>query len=114
MLMTLWPGVQAGDGGAVDRALRIMDRQAQLHGLDAPKKIEHTGSQEHVLTIGGTREEFIRSLQEHRQAALPHDHKDFVSGKNEWPDGKPGVGSEEEPLVIDVEVSKTDSELPEE
>jgi len=37
MLLGLWTKAKAGDGQAVDRALRIMDRRAAYLGLDAPK-----------------------------------------------------------------------------
>lgn len=43
MLASVWSQVLAGNHGAVDRALRIMDRRAKLYGLDAPQKsqIDH-------------------------------------------------------------------------
>src|SRR5512138_1806264 len=43
MLFALWPSVTKGIQGAIDRALRVMERRASLLGLDAPKK----------ATIGG-------------------------------------------------------------
>jgi hypothetical protein len=33
-----------GDAGAIDKAVRIMERQARLHGLDAPTRQEITGA----------------------------------------------------------------------
>lgn len=44
MLLGLWQKAKSGDGAAVDRVLRIMDRRACYLGLDAPKKQEHSGS----------------------------------------------------------------------
>jgi len=43
MLLAIWPQVVNGNQGAIDRALRIMERRAKLQGLDAPAKTEHTG-----------------------------------------------------------------------
>jgi len=39
MLQALWPKVQKGNQGAVDRALRIMDRRSKYLGLDAPTSL---------------------------------------------------------------------------
>lgn len=36
MFAAVWPQVLAGNHGAVDKALKIMDRRAKLYGLDAP------------------------------------------------------------------------------
>lgn len=38
MLLALWPQVRNGNHGAIDRALRVMERRARLLGLDAPVK----------------------------------------------------------------------------
>jgi hypothetical protein len=45
LLAAVWQKAIAGDGEAIDRALRIMKRRAELLGLDAPKnlKMEHGG-----------------------------------------------------------------------
>ncbi len=43
MQAALWPQVQQGHQGAIDRVLRIMQRRADLLGLDAPKEQRHTG-----------------------------------------------------------------------
>ena len=40
---TLWRQAKAGNLGATDRLLRIMERRARLLGLDAPTKEEHSG-----------------------------------------------------------------------
>ena len=44
MLVGLWTKAKGGDGAAVDRVLRIMDRRARYLGLDSPEKREHTGA----------------------------------------------------------------------
>lgn len=38
MLLAIWPRVRKGDFGAIDRALRIMERRARYEGLDAPTR----------------------------------------------------------------------------
>lgn len=38
MLLAIWPKVRKGDLGAIDRALRIMERRARYEGLDAPTR----------------------------------------------------------------------------
>jgi hypothetical protein len=40
MLLGLWSKARAGHEGAVDRVLKIMQRRAELLGLDAPTKAE--------------------------------------------------------------------------
>lgn len=44
MLAGLWPKATTGDTWAVDRVLKIMERRANLLGLDAPVKREISGS----------------------------------------------------------------------
>ncbi|MDP9371647.1 MAG: hypothetical protein M3Q71_13145 [Chloroflexota bacterium] len=44
MQAALWPQVQNGHLGAIDRVLWIMERRAHLLGLDAPKERRHTGA----------------------------------------------------------------------
>lgn len=70
LLMVTWPHAQGGDPTAVNQALRIMDRQAQLRGLDAPQRIEHLGETKHSITIGGSQESFIDALRAYRTQAL--------------------------------------------
>ena len=43
-LSSIWASVKQGQYGAIDRALRIMERRARLLGLDAPTKQEVTGA----------------------------------------------------------------------
>jgi hypothetical protein len=44
MQLGLWQQAKAGNQGAVDRVLRIMDRRSKYLGLDAPERREITGS----------------------------------------------------------------------
>lgn len=43
LLLAIWPQATKGNQGAIDRALRIMERRARLLGLDKPAKLEHSG-----------------------------------------------------------------------
>ena len=43
MLLGLWPQARRGEGAAVDRVLRIMERRAKLLGLDAEQKVSVSG-----------------------------------------------------------------------
>jgi hypothetical protein len=56
MLLGLWQKARAGHEGAVDRVLRVMQRRAELLGLDAPTKGEITGKD------GGPIEAFVVRL----------------------------------------------------
>lgn len=38
MTMAIWQQVRQGNQGAIDRALRVMERRAKLLGIDAPEK----------------------------------------------------------------------------
>ena len=44
MFRSLWPQVLKGNQGAIDRALRIMERRARLLGLDAAQKVNVQGT----------------------------------------------------------------------
>lgn len=50
---------------ALDRIIVIMDKITSLEGIEAPKRVEHdhTGTVG-VLTIDGTKDDYIRSLRE--------------------------------------------------
>ena len=43
LLLGVWPRAQGGDLGAVDRAVKIVERIDRLLGLDAPSQVEHSG-----------------------------------------------------------------------
>jgi hypothetical protein len=43
MERALWRRVETGDEEAIDRTLRIAKRRAELLGLDAPARMEHSG-----------------------------------------------------------------------
>ena len=53
MLAAIWTHVIAGSFGAIDRALRIMERRARFMGLDVPTGIDLTtgGKQIQVVSI---------------------------------------------------------------
>jgi DNA-binding CsgD family transcriptional regulator len=40
LLLGIWDRARRGDGSAIDRALKIMERRARLLGLDAPKEFK--------------------------------------------------------------------------
>ena len=61
MLMIAYRNAQQGDLRAVDTVLRIMERQAALTGIDAPKE---TATTHHVLFVGGDEGDYIAALQE--------------------------------------------------
>jgi len=42
MLLTIAPQIRGGNLGAIDRALRIMERRAKMLGNDAPSKVAPT------------------------------------------------------------------------
>lgn len=42
LLLGLWPEARKGNVAKIDRVLRIMQRRADLLGLDAPKRIDAT------------------------------------------------------------------------
>ncbi len=44
MLLAIWQRVTKGDYGAIDRALRVIERRAKLLGLDAPVKQDITSN----------------------------------------------------------------------
>ena len=70
LLEILWPQVEAGDQGAVDRALRIMQRRAALRGLDAPTKIaptDPTGEKEYTALTDDERATRIEAIINARQ-----------------------------------------------
>jgi len=52
MLLSIWPQVKQGNQGAIDRALRIMERRAKLLGLDAPVKQDFTSNGQTMAVIG--------------------------------------------------------------
>ena len=83
MLMMAWRNAQQGDIKAIDTVLRIMERQATMSGIDAPKQTSSTTN--HVLFVGGDEGDYILALQQaaDAQAALeagplPDDIEDAV------------------------------------
>lgn len=51
MRNAIWSQVIAGDLGAIDRALRISARMAELFGLDAPKELDVTSGGQALKVI---------------------------------------------------------------
>ncbi len=43
LLLRLWPMAMEGDLSAVDRVLRLLEREAKLLGLDKPQELQHSG-----------------------------------------------------------------------
>lgn len=60
LLRALWPDARNGNHGAIDRALRIMERRAKLLGLDAPTRTEHSGN----LNVSQLSDEELRRILE--------------------------------------------------
>ena len=60
LLLGVWGQAAKGNQGAVDRALRIMERRAKLLGLDAPSKTELSGPQGGPIEVNDAREQLLR------------------------------------------------------
>lgn len=82
MLMVAYRNAQQGDLRAIDTVLRIMERQAAMTGIDAPKE---TTTTHHVLFVGGDEQDYIAALQEAalnqkalESGPLPDDIEDAV------------------------------------
>lgn len=48
MLSSIWASVKQGQYGAIDRAIKIMERKAKLLGMDAPTKTDVTSGGEKI------------------------------------------------------------------
>jgi len=67
-LSAIWPEVQKGNLQAIDRMLKILDRDAKLYGLDMPIKSEvEVTSYDGVILRERTRE-IIRTIREARRS----------------------------------------------
>ncbi len=51
MLSAIWASVKQGQYGAIDRAIKIMERKAKLLGMDAPTKHDVTSDGEPLKII---------------------------------------------------------------
>jgi len=51
LLMACWAQAKSGHLGAIDRALRVLDRRAKLLGLDAPHKMDITSAGEKIEIV---------------------------------------------------------------
>lgn len=74
LLTSVWPQALAGDLFAVDRVLKIIDRQCRLLGLDAPVA---------VTVSEGTKDELSRMMYDLERALIP--------GPDQEPDGNPAA-----------------------
>lgn len=67
IMLVLWPKVNAGDMAAIDRAMRVQLRIAELAGYDrAIAKIE----QSNVIIIGGDSDDYIDNLKALRDESM--------------------------------------------
>lgn len=57
LLSAVWSGALKGDEKAVANALKIMERQAKLRGLDSPVRTELTGADGGAVQISGVSDE---------------------------------------------------------
>jgi hypothetical protein len=78
MHLRLWPQVNAGDQGAVNTVLRIMERRAKLYGFDAPDALALLGpnggpvqTQAVDLDLSGLSDEELALLQKVMGKAKP-------------------------------------------
>ena len=69
MLAGLWSKATSGDGAAVDRVLRIMERRAKLIGLDSPTRNAFTDSEGNE--VGGVGLAVLLNRIEEREAIEP-------------------------------------------
>ena len=51
LLLGVWGQAAKGNQGAVDRALKIMERRARLLGLDAPTKVQQENVGDTVIRM---------------------------------------------------------------
>jgi hypothetical protein len=58
--VALWRQVQAGNLGAIDRLLKIMERRARLLGLDAPTKVAPTDPSGEHAYIGMSDDDLVQ------------------------------------------------------
>jgi len=78
MLLGVWGKAQKGDFGAIDRALKIMERMAKLNGVDAPTKSEITnigGGTTNIgtIVIDGNKDSYIQALRKARGELVDED-----------------------------------------
>lgn len=69
MLLAIWQQVRNGNHGAIDRALRIMERRAKLIGLDMPMKFAPTDPTGQNEYSGKSDSEVVEDLQRILDAA---------------------------------------------
>jgi len=72
-LNAIWPKVLKGDLRAIDRMLKILERDAKLHGLDAPVKTELEVTTYDGNLLRQRTREIIETVRELRRTEIPLD-----------------------------------------
>lgn len=82
MLFAIWTHVRSGHLGAIDKALKIMERRARLLGLDSPVKFDGNMTQQGgvMLVPAGIPAEEWAALAAPAQSALQQERKPDGSG----------------------------------
>jgi hypothetical protein len=97
-LRAIWPKVIHGDLGAIDRLVRLLDRQAKLLGLDAPTQISVTATDQTALLAMLDDIERLQSAEgTDRDAALAA--RDAEIARLEALLGLPGPNGDDPPAV---------------
>lgn len=115
MLVVLWPQVNAGDRGAMQTALMVMNKIDALEGTEAAKRVEvqHGGG---VLVVDGDSDEYQAALKRMAGMVDVNGHNTAnqpvaaAPGTPALPQGKsypPGMGPKEED-VVDAEIVEDD------
>lgn len=65
-MIAIYPRVQKGELAAIDRFIKLQQRQAELHGLDATKFTVNANVDMAVVQIGGDTRSYIDKLREAR------------------------------------------------
>ena len=63
MFIPVYQKALKGDLGAVDRAVRLMERQARLHGLDAPTRTELAGPDQGAIELAAVDSRRILAME---------------------------------------------------
>lgn len=63
MLMGVWKGAVSGEKDAINTVLRIMERQAQLHGMDTATQVGPTHTSNTVIIAEGQGGEYLAELK---------------------------------------------------
>ena len=90
MLLSIWPNVRRGELGAIDRALKVLERRATLLGYDLykPQSGAMVGVASSVTVLVKVGEETV-SLAEMRRQAIALNDGSNVDGAAPWADCGP-------------------------